>query len=134
MPKYIGNITVKRIIAYTNAILNHLEIHYFLICFPKLPKRFSQWEQNTWLNYSIYSPIYFFLWVVGLFFWPRGKPKLVWRTSSPKILYWSWNQAWKTLACRMWLWITKDDARKPHEIFTLETNGRYEMHGLEEHK
>lgn len=88
MPKYIGNITVKRIIAYTNAILNHLEIHYFLICFPKLPKRFSQWEQNTWLNYSIYSPIYFFFvgcWIIFLASW-KAKTSLENELSKNTIL------------------------------------------------
>lgn len=36
------------------------------------------------------------------------------------------------LACRMWLWITKNDTENPHKIFTPETNGKYEMHELEE--
>jgi hypothetical protein len=134
MSKYALNIMVKGIVAYTNVTLNHFKIQYFLICFPKLPKRFSQWTKHMVKSQHLPTNLLLFLFVGCLIiFWPHEKPKPV-QQAFQKYYIGAWNQAQKMLACRMWLCITKNDIGNPHEIFTLETNGVYEMHGMEEHK
>ena len=61
---------LQTIVAYKNASLNHREIHDFLICFPKLPKRFFlvRTKHMVKLLYLLTNLLLFCLWLVGLFF------------------------------------------------------------------